>query len=177
MDRRFHSFDRNAPFTIQRGNLPHWSQQGTTCFITMRTNDSIPKKVLDVWKAERDVWLLRHGINPSQPTGTRWSKNWTREIVGTSGECFSADSSNSWTTAMANACSRDQIGRRRLPVNTLHDSCCDPTLRRHQNCLGRASTRFVDGVDVQRTCLVAIAVNGYVNFVQPIEARWHQLSL
>ena len=34
--------------------------------------------------------------------------------------------------------------------------------RLHQNCLGRASTRFVDGVDVQRTYLVAIAVNGYL---------------
>ena len=34
--------------------------------------------------------------------------------------------------------------------------------RLHPNCRGRASTRFVDGVDVQRTYLVAIAVNGYV---------------
>lgn len=67
MNEHFHSFDRQATFTVQWGNLPHWSQQGTTCFITIRTNDSIPKKVLDIWKAERDVWLLRHGINPSKP--------------------------------------------------------------------------------------------------------------
>ena len=41
--------------------------------------------------------------------------------------------------------------------------------RLHQNCLGRASTRFVDGVDVQRTYLVAIAVNGY-----PELLRWNR---
>jgi len=33
--------------------------------------------------------------------------------------------------------------------------------RLHQNCLGRASARFVNGMDVQRTYLVANAVNVY----------------
>lgn len=31
----------------------------------------------------------------------------------------------------------------------------------HQNCLGRASTHFVDGVDIQRTHLVTIAFSDY----------------
>ena len=57
-------FDPNAEFAIVERRLPHWSQAGTICFITWRTDDSIPEKVLRSWHAERHEWLRTHGIEP-----------------------------------------------------------------------------------------------------------------
>jgi REP element-mobilizing transposase RayT len=34
------------------------------CFITWRTDDSIPNSVLRHWHAEREEWLRQHGIEP-----------------------------------------------------------------------------------------------------------------
>jgi type I restriction enzyme R subunit len=57
-------FDPKAGFSIVERKLPHWVQAGTIAFITFRSNDSIPEKVLRRWYAEREAWLLRHGIDP-----------------------------------------------------------------------------------------------------------------
>jgi putative transposase len=57
-------FDPNQNFATIERRLPHWSQAGTVSFITWRTWDSIPKKVLDLWLADRNDWLRRHGIDP-----------------------------------------------------------------------------------------------------------------
>ncbi|MBI5395907.1 MAG: transposase [Verrucomicrobia bacterium] len=62
--RFFDPYDRIA---IIGRKLPHWSQAGTICFITWRTHDSIPKAVLEEWLADRDRWLVSHGILPSMP--------------------------------------------------------------------------------------------------------------
>ena len=59
-----HFFDPRAEFAIVERRLPHWSQTGVICFITWRTNDSIPADVLQRWRHERQQWLRKHGINP-----------------------------------------------------------------------------------------------------------------
>ena len=59
-----HYFDPLAEFTIIERKLPHWSQAGVVCFITWRTQDSIPADVLERWRHERQQWLREHGINP-----------------------------------------------------------------------------------------------------------------
>ena len=59
-----HFFDPRAEFSVVERRLPHWSQAGVVCFITWRTNDSIPADVLERWRHERHQWLRRHGINP-----------------------------------------------------------------------------------------------------------------
>ncbi len=41
-------------------------QPGATCFVTFRTEDSIPHDVSDAWYRRRDDWLRRHGINPAR---------------------------------------------------------------------------------------------------------------
>jgi len=41
-------------------NLPHWSQEGTTYWITFRLADSLPQEKLNAWKAERDIWASHH---------------------------------------------------------------------------------------------------------------------
>jgi type I restriction enzyme R subunit len=57
-------FDPDAEYSVVERRLPHWSQAGTVCFITWRTDDSIPPPLLRQWHADRDHWLRRHDIDP-----------------------------------------------------------------------------------------------------------------
>ena len=74
-------FDPKQEFSVIERRLPHWSQAGTITFITFRTWDSIPTAVIEKWIAERDAWLVRHGINPT-------AKNWRLQVthLGTAAE-------------------------------------------------------------------------------------------
>jgi len=58
-------FDPNQEFAVAHRRLPHWAQAGTITFITWRTWDSMPERVVREWQAERDVWLRAHGIEPA----------------------------------------------------------------------------------------------------------------
>jgi type I restriction enzyme R subunit len=62
-----HLFDRSAETQIVERRLPHWSQPGAISFLTWRTNDSLPREVLDAWFDQRDRWLHARGIDPYQP--------------------------------------------------------------------------------------------------------------
>src|SRR5579863_2440659 len=55
-------FDPNQGYSVLWRKLPHWAQAGTICFITWRTNDSMPRKVVEKWIAERNALLLREGL-------------------------------------------------------------------------------------------------------------------
>ena len=59
-----HFFDRQSDYTVIERKLPHWVQPGVVCFITWRTDDSIPAAVLEDWRNERRMWLRHHQINP-----------------------------------------------------------------------------------------------------------------
>jgi putative transposase len=96
-------FDPSADFTVLERKLPHWTQAGTLCFITWRTHDSIPKSVLRRWYADREDWLIRHGIDPNSPGWKdqlqqleasqrgefvrTFSKRWNRQLDSCHGEC------------------------------------------------------------------------------------------
>jgi putative transposase len=67
------TFDPKQELCIVSRRLPHWGQAGTLTFITFRTWDSIPKHVLDAWKALRDDWLRRHGIDAA-------AANWSQQV-------------------------------------------------------------------------------------------------
>jgi REP element-mobilizing transposase RayT len=58
-------FDPTQDIDVVYRRLPHWSQPGAVAFITWRTWDSMPEKVIRQWQDERAVWLRSHGINPS----------------------------------------------------------------------------------------------------------------
>jgi type I restriction enzyme R subunit len=60
----FRFFDPEAGYAVIERRLPHWAQSGTVCFTTWRTWDSMPRQVVESWLAERDAWLVRHGIAP-----------------------------------------------------------------------------------------------------------------
>jgi putative transposase len=58
-------FDPKQEYVVTERRLPHWSQAGTITFVTWRTWDSIPEKVLREWQRERSAWLQRHNIAPA----------------------------------------------------------------------------------------------------------------
>ncbi len=59
-----HFFDPTQDYAVIERRLPHWAQPGVICFATFRTNDSMPKAVLQRWRTEREDWLRKHSINP-----------------------------------------------------------------------------------------------------------------
>jgi REP element-mobilizing transposase RayT len=60
-------FDPTQEVDIVCRRLPHWSQAGAVAFLTWRTWDSMPEKVIRRWQGERDAWLGKQDINPSVP--------------------------------------------------------------------------------------------------------------
>jgi REP element-mobilizing transposase RayT len=84
----FEFYDPAMDVRITAGNLPHWFQPGVTYFITFRTADSLPVKVVQLWLRRRDDWLQRHGIEACTVAGgTRRSQithpNGTRRVPAT----------------------------------------------------------------------------------------------
>ena len=55
------AFDPRDEYSVVERRLPHWSQAGAIAFITWRTWDSMPAKVIDTRLAERDEILKRLG--------------------------------------------------------------------------------------------------------------------
>ena len=62
-------FDPQAELHIYEHCRPHWSQAGAVVFITFRTHDSIPRKVVERWDRQKQEWLRRRG----RDTGAHWS--------------------------------------------------------------------------------------------------------
>jgi putative transposase len=58
----FRAPDFSKPVLKHTNHLPHWEQDGVTCFITFRLADSIPGEELDQWMSERNTWLEVHGL-------------------------------------------------------------------------------------------------------------------
>lgn len=52
-------FDPKAELLVHERLRPHWSQAGAIVFVTFRTADSIPKKVLARWQNEKREWILK----------------------------------------------------------------------------------------------------------------------
>ena len=67
------TFDPHQEVGILERRLPHGTQAGTITFITWRTWDSIPEKVLASWRLERSAWLQQHCINPS-------AEDWSQQV-------------------------------------------------------------------------------------------------
>ncbi len=55
------AFDPKADTQIYENLRPHWSQAGAVVFITFRTADSIPRKVIELWEREKREWLRLRG--------------------------------------------------------------------------------------------------------------------
>ena len=53
-------FCPQADTDVTHANLPHWEQQGVTCFATFRLSDSLPQGRLEALRTERNEWFARH---------------------------------------------------------------------------------------------------------------------
>jgi type I restriction enzyme R subunit len=68
----FRVFDPNEDTLVIERLLPHWSQAGTISFITFRSDDSMPKSVVEQWRKDRMSWLRRHTVDP---TSSFWKQS------------------------------------------------------------------------------------------------------
>ena len=53
-------FSRFASTDCTRANLPHWEQQGVTCFATFRLADALPQEKIAEWAGAQANWLAAH---------------------------------------------------------------------------------------------------------------------
>jgi REP element-mobilizing transposase RayT len=98
-------FDSKQDFTVAYRSLPHWAQAGTVSFITWRTADSLPAKVLARFAQERSELLRKFGLVPAGnwrdklsklPARDRgrvqWSlfEAWDRQLDSGAGACVLA---------------------------------------------------------------------------------------
>lgn len=56
----FTPFDKHRPAAIHSRNLPHWTQEGATYFVTFRLADSLPSELARQLGLEREEWLKRY---------------------------------------------------------------------------------------------------------------------
>jgi len=59
-------FQPDESFERKKGNLPHWTQDGVTYFITFRLADSIPQEAMNEWSDQRAEWIRCHGMDPKE---------------------------------------------------------------------------------------------------------------
>lgn len=73
----FIPFSRDCAYLRHTRHLPHLRQDGATYFVTFRLADSIPRRTMEAWNAERRTWAEAHGVegNPGSPV---WQQNYAR---------------------------------------------------------------------------------------------------
>jgi len=53
-------FDQETPAEKHGDLLPHWQQGEVMQFVTFRLGDALPKEKVQLWLAQRKVWLTHH---------------------------------------------------------------------------------------------------------------------
>ena len=59
---QFNAFDPEVEVDVSARYMPHWFQPGVATFITMRTLDSMPREVIELWDRQQRDWLHRQGF-------------------------------------------------------------------------------------------------------------------
>src|SRR5271165_2681633 len=70
-------FDPEANFEVRRRNLPHWTQAGTTYFVTFHLVDPLPAKKLAAFREQKKLWLA---LNPP-PHNERQIQEFRRDFT------------------------------------------------------------------------------------------------
>jgi putative transposase len=116
----FRYFDRDAEFyVLEREKLPHWAQAGTLSFITWRTEDSMPRQVIEKWIRQRKTWLSQQGIDPKSPD---W-KDRLRQLPEAKQEHFHQQLSGHWENSLDEchgACVLRRPDLARIVADSLH---------------------------------------------------------
>ena len=79
----------------QGTHLPHWTTGGGTYHVVFRLIDSLPKLVVEEFRAERDRLLLKEKLSPQalERLTRLHSERIERHLDSSSGECLMLDSS------------------------------------------------------------------------------------
>jgi putative transposase len=72
----------------KRGNLPHWTHDGRTYFVTFRLADSIPDQAMKEWSDERVDWIRCHGMEPDDFNSEQLSEEEQRDYARRFGRRF-----------------------------------------------------------------------------------------
>lgn len=71
--------DPHGEILRRTNRLPHWQQQDTTYFVTIRLADSLPASLLQQWQEEREAWMR---WNP-KPWSPKQDKEYRLRFTGT----------------------------------------------------------------------------------------------
>lgn len=81
-------FQPDKTLRKSRGNLPHWTQENSTYFITFRLVDSIPKAAMNEWSDQRSDWIRCQGMDPSNFKSTDLAEDAQKEYARRFGKKF-----------------------------------------------------------------------------------------
>jgi REP element-mobilizing transposase RayT len=73
-------FDPEANFEVHRRNLPHWSQDGTTYFVTFHLADSLPGRKLAAFREQKKRWLTLNQPPHHERQIQEFRRNFTERI-------------------------------------------------------------------------------------------------
>jgi REP element-mobilizing transposase RayT len=62
----FQGLRDDLPLTAYHRHLPHWRQDGATCFVTFRLADSLPQSKLRELEAIKREWEAKHGAGRAE---------------------------------------------------------------------------------------------------------------
>ncbi|MFV0336823.1 MAG: cation diffusion facilitator family transporter [Chthoniobacterales bacterium] len=86
------TFDQEKQTQKTRRNLPHWTQEGVTYWVTLRLADSIPLKNLKAWREEKALWISKYPKpwtkEQRKEYNERFGRRFEKWLDAGSGECF-----------------------------------------------------------------------------------------
>lgn len=72
--------NRRDKIAFTQNRLPHWNQSGTASFVTYRLADSLPSKLLNDWRLDRDAWLHAHPKPWDTTTDREYYQQFTHKV-------------------------------------------------------------------------------------------------
>ena len=75
-------FNPHLALEIHARNLPHWTQEGMTYFVTFRLADSIPAAKLRQWSNDREIWMKDHAEPYSDEEKNEYHRLFSEQIQG-----------------------------------------------------------------------------------------------
>lgn len=73
-------FDPDPPADKHGDLLPHWQQGEVMQFVTFRLGDALPKEKVQLWLAQRKVWLTHHPKPWDSATEAEYHKEFTWKL-------------------------------------------------------------------------------------------------
>jgi REP element-mobilizing transposase RayT len=73
-------FDPEKEVHKHGSKLPHWQQDEVMQFVTFRLKDAMPQEKIQLWKAQRVVWMTHHPLPWSAETEAEYHREFTHKL-------------------------------------------------------------------------------------------------